>query len=47
MNVNPYSMIYIRTSLNTNFWDYRGSTADILDIVPVATGQTELGQEYK
>jgi hypothetical protein len=38
MNVNLYDYIYIRTSLNTNFWDYTGKKSDVLDIVPVQTG---------
>jgi hypothetical protein len=47
MNMNLYDHIYIRTSLNTNFWDETGTAQDVMEIIPVATGQAELGQEYK
>lgn len=43
MNMNRYDQLYIRTSLTTNFWSYDGSKSDIMEIIPVTTGQVSLG----
>jgi hypothetical protein len=36
MDVNLHKYIYIRTSLNTTFWDYTGRNQDIAEIIPVS-----------
>lgn len=45
MNVYRYDYIYVRTSMNTNFWQNTGSKSDILEIVPITSGMDELPTE--
>lgn len=46
MNVYRHRYIYIRTSLNTNFWSKDGSRSDTLDIIPITKGLVETGEYH-
>ena len=39
MNVNPYTDIYIRTTLNTNYWNADGRKQDVMEVIPIESSQ--------